>query len=242
MFIKNKYSNVEDNTILWRYMSFSKFHDLITKSALYFCRIDCFKDTLESTQPEGNSAFALMTEEPWYGFYMHIVDEQLNIYKKMIYANCWHINTAENPKMWKNYATKHGNEGVAIQTTFENLSSSFVTDRALTNLKMQYVDYNSYYIDFTFPNYSEYLMLKDNKFKYENELRIITLDDSYPKYDPEEEKNVTFPEQEGELINVDLNRLILNVYLAPNSTARFKSVVEELLCKYHINSPVIKSV
>lgn len=242
MFIKNKYSNVEDKTILWRYMTFSKFLDLITRSALYFCRIDCFEDKLEATQPEGNSAFALMTEEPWYGFYMQVVDEQLNIYKKMIYANCWHINNAENPEMWENYVILHGNEGVAIQTTFENLSSSFVTDKTLTNLKMKYIDYNSYYIDFTFPKYPEYLMLKDKKFEYENELRIITLDESYPEYDPDEEKTIIFPEQNGEFINVDLNRLILNVYLAPNSTARFKSVVEDLLCKYHITSPVIKSV
>lgn len=246
MFIKNKYSSIEDDAILWRYMSFSKFQSLITKSALYFCRIDCFEDLLEATQPKGNEIFTVSTEEPWYGFYLNIVDEQLNIYKKMIYANCWHINSAENPEMWENYAMLHGNEGVAIKTTFEKLSSSFVTDRALTNLTMKYVDYSSYYIDFCSPNYSEYLSLKDKKFEYENELRIITLDKSYPEYDPEndsiEEEAFTFPEQKGEFINVDLNKLISNIYLSPNSTTRFKSVVEELLSKYHINLPVIKSL
>lgn len=206
MFIKNKYSSIEDDAILWRYMSFSKFQSLITRSALYFCRIDCFEDTLEATQPKGNHTFAVSTEEPWYGFYMHTVDGQLSIYKKMINANCWHINSAENPEMWENYVMLHGNEGVAIKTTFEKLSSSFETDRGLTNLTMKYVDYNSHYIDFCFPNYPEYLSLKDKKFEYENELRIITLDKSYPEYDPIEEDVFTAPEQKGEFINVDLNK------------------------------------
>lgn len=246
MFIKNKYSSIEDDTILWRYMSFSKFQSLITRSALYFCRIDCFEDTLEATQPKGNEFFAVSTEEPWYSFYLDIVDGQLKIYKKMIYASCWHINSAENPEMWENYVMLHGNEGIAIKTTFEKLSGSFVTDRGLTNLTMKYVDYNSYYIDFCFPNYPDYLLLKDKKFEYENELRIITLDKSYPEYDPEknsiEEELRTVPEQKGEFINVDLNKLILSIYLSPNSTTRFKSVVEELLSEYNINSPVIKSL
>lgn len=244
MFIKNKYTNVSDDTMLWRYMSFSKFQSLLESSALYFCRIDSFEDQLEATQPRGAHNFAALTENPWQVFTMQCVDKQLEIYRNMTFANCWHMNPHENPKMWKNYVILHGNEGVAIQTTFSALADSFETDRALTNLKMEYIDYGVQYMDYSYPNYPKYLSVKDFKYSYENEMRVITLERSYPEFDPDEmdmiEKIEIFTHK-GELISVNTKKLIQKVYLSPNSTERFRYTVEQLLRKYDINVPVIKS-
>jgi len=185
MFIKNKYTNVSDDTMLWRYMSFSKFLSLLESSALYFCRIDSFEDQLEATQPAGAKDFAVLTENPWQVFTLQCVDKQLEIFRNMTFANCWHMNPHENPKMWKNYVMLHGNEGVAIQTTFSALSDSFETDRLLTNIKMKYINYDKHYLDYSFPKYPEYLSIKDLKYSYENEMRVITIEESYPEFDPD---------------------------------------------------------
>lgn len=244
MFIKNKYSSVSDEAKLWRYMSFSKFLSLLETSALYFCRIDCFIDNLEATQPKGAGHFAAMTENPWQVFEKLCVDKQLEIYRNMTFANCWHINEQENPTMWENYVMKHGNEGIAIQTCFQNLAECFDTDRALTNLRMKYIDYNAEFLDYSYPNYPVYLSIKDVKYKYENELRVITLEKEYPEFDADEmnmNEKIVYS-QKGEFIKIDLKILIQNLYLSPNSTIRFKENIEQLLHKYDITVPVIKSV
>lgn len=244
MFIKNKYTNMSDDTVLWRYMSFSKFQNLLDSSALYFCRIDSFEDQLEATQPRGAHTFAVLTENPWQVFTMQCVDKQLEIYRNMTFANCWHINPHENPKMWTNYVTLHGNEGVAIQTTFSSLADSFETDRVLTNLKMKYIDYSTEYMDYSYPNYPEYLSVKDLKFTYENEMRIITLEKMYPEFDPDEMSmldNIEIFTHKGELVSVNTKKLIQKIYLSPNSTERFRHIIEQLLQKHGIEAPIIKS-
>ena len=65
MFVKNMFSKISDDTILWRYLSFPKFLDILETSSLYFRRIDCFDDKREATQPDGSLRFAQLTENPW---------------------------------------------------------------------------------------------------------------------------------------------------------------------------------
>lgn len=245
MFKKNKYSYVADDTKLWRYLSLSKFLDLLDTSALYFRRIDCFEDPLEARQPGGAHSFAVLTQNPWQVFTMQCVDKQLEIYRNMTFANCWHMNPSENPDMWKNYVMRYGNEGVAKQTCFSVLVDSFCTDRVLTNLKMEYIDYRSTFLDYSYPNYPKYISIKDKKFEYENELRIITLEESYPEYNPDEpNEDCEFARNthKGEHIGVDLQKLFQCIYLSPNSTERFKLYVEELLQKYNLHIPIVKSI
>lgn len=245
MFIKNKYASVSDDTKLWRYLSLSKFMDLLDTSALYFRRIDCFEDQLEATQPDGASFFAKTTENPWQLYELLCVDKQLNIYKNMTFANCWHINDRDNPDMWHTYVMSHGNEGVAIQTCFRNLADSFNTDRVLTNLKMKYIDYHTCFLDYSFPNYPEYLSIKDKQFEYENELRIITLEKEYPQFDADlmgMDYNKQINTHKGEHIKIELQTLIQSIYLSPNSTLRFREHIEQLLLKHNIDVPIFKSI
>ena len=75
-------------------------------------------------------------------------------------------------------------------------------------------------------------------------MRVITLEKFYPEFDPDEmnmfEKIEIFTHK-GELISVNTKKLIQKVYLSPNSTERFRNTVEQLLRKYDIDVPVIKS-
>lgn len=230
--------------MLWRYFSLSKFLDLLDSSALYFRRIDYFQDKLEATQPDGARHFARTTENPWQVFEMQCVDKQLEIYRNMTFANCWHMNQEENPLMWENYVGSTGIEGVAIQTCFKNLAECFKTERALTNLKMIYVDHGNFFLDYSFPDYLKYLSIKDQAFEYENELRIITLEKEYVDFDADTMsmfEPIVINTHKGEHIDVDLKILIQKLYLAPNSTARFRKYIEQVLRKYSIAVPIYQN-
>lgn len=244
MFIKNKYSYIEDQTKLWRYMSFSKFLNMIETSSLYFCRIDSFEDKMEATITKGSHYFAKSTQNPWQVFELLCTDKQLEIYRNMTFANCWHINEAENPDMWENYVMSQGNEGIAIQTDFDSLLKSFDTNRTLTNLKMKYIDYETAHIDYFFPNIAEFLLIKDISFQYENELRIITLEEEYPIYDADlmdMNEKIEIYSHRGESIHIKLDTLIHKIYLSPNSTQRFGDTIKKLVTQYGLDIPITKS-
>ena len=245
MFVKNMFSKISDDTILWRYLSFPKFLDILETSSLYFRRIDCFDDKREATQPDGSLRFAQLTENPWQVFSFQCVEQQLEIIKNMTYACCWHINTQENIDMWKNYATNKENEGVAIRTSFRDLSECFETEKTLTNLKMKYIEYKTEFRDYSAPNYLEYLSIKDKRqFEYENEMRIVTIEDHYPQYNPDINDALVKTiglRHKGERIGVNLNRLIQALYLCPNSTETFYLKNEEALKKHGVQTQIITS-
>jgi len=244
VFIKNRLTRTKGDTILWRYLSFSKLLDLLETSSLYFRRIDCFDDQLEATQPKSSAAFATVTENPWQVFSYQCTEKQLEIIRNLTYACCWHINENESSEMWQEYATKHGNEGVAIQTTFRDISECFQTERLLKNIRMKYIDYSTEFRDYSYPDYGEYLSIKDKRYEHENELRIITLEHDYPEFNPDimsVSSKPEFTDEEGIHIKVDLNRLIQKLYLCPASTKRFSACTCELLNRYGVKAQVVPS-
>lgn len=246
MFKKSKkYNDMQDSTILWRYLSFSKFLDMINTSSLYFCRLDCFEDKLEATQPEGSKEFVRMSENPGLAYERYKFDKQLEIIRSMTYANCWHVNQEENPNMWNNYVMYHGNEGIAIQTTFKKLTQSLKTDRTVTDVRIQYIDYKTTNMDFFMANCADFLVIKDKQFEYENEMRLITLEESYPQYDEETDEisdTTKLFKHKGKKIEVDLNTLIQKIYISPNATERFKLDVQSHLDNCGLKVAVVHSM
>jgi hypothetical protein len=43
---------LDPNTVIWRYLSMSKFVSLIRTSALWFSKLQIFEDVFEGTTPE----------------------------------------------------------------------------------------------------------------------------------------------------------------------------------------------
>lgn len=245
MYVKSKYSEGGENPKLWRYMSYSKFQNLMETSAVYFCRLDKFKDQLEGTQPKGSLKFAHATGNPWQMYERYYMDAMLNMVRNVMFVNCWHINDSENPFMWENYATCHGNEGVAIQTDLNAVKRAFSkATRKISDMRITYVDFETHDIDYFMQDPFKFVTLKDKQFLAENELRFVTVEDEYPYVDEDdvccvEKKQYT--DHEGELIEVDLKELIKCIYLAPNSTDRFERLVRETVEAKGLNIDVVKS-
>ncbi len=245
MYIKGKHSVLNGNPKLWRYMSYSKFQSLIETSSLYFCRLDKFEDQLECTQPNGSLDFAIATQNPWQIFERQCMDAKLYMLRNLTFVNCWHINDNENMFMWENYATCHGNEGVAIQTDLNTIKKAVnKAQRKISDMRISYVDFKTHYVGYFMQDPFEFITLKDIKFMAENELRLITVEDEYPEIEEDDvcpENPKQYSTKTGELIPVDLNQLIQHIYLAPNSTDRFAQLVKALIKSKGLDIEIIKS-
>lgn len=245
MYIKGKHSVLDENPKLWRYMSYSKFQNLIETSSLYFCRLDKFEDQLECTQPEGSLNFAIATQNPWQMYERQYMDAMLHMLRNLTFVNCWHINDNENSFMWENYAMCHGNEGVAIQTDINTVKEVVEkVERKISDMRISYVDFKTHYVEYFIQNPFEFITLKDIKYLPENELRLVTVENEYPDIDEDDICPVNpkqYSTHSGELIAVDLNRLIKRIYLSPNSTERVAQLIKTLIHSKGLNIEIVKS-
>lgn len=53
-FTYKELQGVNENLIIWKYMSLSKFIQIILTSTLWFNRLDNFEDVFEGVYPQGN--------------------------------------------------------------------------------------------------------------------------------------------------------------------------------------------
>jgi hypothetical protein len=233
----------EDDDIIWRYMDFTKFIHMLDSKALYFNRIDQFKDTFEGTVSIYNKS---NREKMLYSrLQPHVAEHLAKVYaeldstvnladRKQIFINCWHINEFESAAMWDLY-NKNG-EGIAIKSTYGNLKKCFIEENeALIIGKVKYLDYNSEWM----PEGNSFhkIFHKRKSFLHENELRISYQDFSLKLHtDGSEESPV-----KGMYFKVDLNCLINQVYISPDSPKWVSDLITSLSIKYGLSAEVVKS-
>ncbi len=245
---------LEDNHIIWRYMDFTKFIDLINKKKLFFCRIDKLQDKFEGSTTNSNLINAENNMYKGLQNYNMPLDTQENCVKgrqlfnkylheiwvrKSNFVNCWHINEIESSAMWDVYCGR-GN-GIAIKSTFGRLKRAF--DKFEKNVYIGKVNYDIDYIDPNNQGISEknlfnYVLNKQKFFEYENELRcviskkievfknveIIELSPENMAKKFAEIKEI--PIDQGIYADIDLNLLIEKIVISPHSEKWFKKILE----------------
>jgi hypothetical protein len=87
----------EPEQLIVKYMSWKKFQDLVTQSAIYFRRIDGFKDLFEGKIPLAVWDLNVPALKDWY-----------NRCKEEIFVTCWNMDRDETPEMWSEYAEGYG--------------------------------------------------------------------------------------------------------------------------------------
>ncbi|WP_417398209.1 hypothetical protein [Gimesia chilikensis] len=95
--------------MLVKYMSWKKFQDLVSRSAIYFRRIDGFKDQFEGRIPLAVWDLSTHAFKDWYN---HCKDE--------IFITCWNMDRDETKEMWSEYAESYG---VRISCTVDALTT-----------------------------------------------------------------------------------------------------------------------
>ena len=144
--------------------------------------------------------------------------------RQWIYANCWYIADEESAAMWRLYSAS--SEAIAIQSSYERLHVELPPNCHICEVR--YIDYDRDLIDII--NLLAPFVHKRKSFAHERELRALIHDwetPSIPTDRPDtfahdyEMKNETM----GQLVPVNIHRLIDRIYIAPQAPTWFRDVV-----------------
>lgn len=227
------------NQKIWRYMDFTKLVDLLNSSSLYFARSDTFDDIFEGsitkkTAEIRNKHFEnLIAENKVKPMYTPEFWQINGTESKLKYAiNCWHMNDFESAAMWKLYLKS--NEGIAIQSSFDSLVNSLNDSKVITHIgTVNYADYENDFISWG-NGFVAYLH-KRKSFEHEKELRAII-------WEPEgENKGIVDLNQGGVKVEVNLNKLIHNIYVSPDSPLWLTLLIKDTCEKFGYNFNIINS-
>jgi hypothetical protein len=222
----NNFSKMpDDDQVVWRYMSLSKFISIISKKELYFPSV---KQLAESDKFEGLSHIPrhlLESNNPnlkaWDKMLLNsakLIQEDTFERREdgRIFVNCWHMNTHECCAMWKIYSDSEG--GVAIKTKFKNLMNTFDQFPIQARI-VNYYSENSPVVLSDDPLYVP--TNKRVEYKYEKELRLFY-------------QSTSSGTQKGYPIGIDPKKLVQEVVLSPTSKPMFREVIVSLLQKYEL--------
>jgi len=214
-------------TIIWRYMSLSKFLSLINNEELYFARHDKFFDAQEGILSDPDKSF-FDSKVP--GISSRMKCENLGC----TYINCWIMSDTEQYLMWTAYSSI--DEGIAIKTTVGNLIDSLDPNdkRSIYISDVNYIDYKSQYtFDKTggFANLLAPFFCKGKYFEQEKKLRLI-----YNNYEIDERNKI-----EGVQFKVSLDTLIDEIWIAPVARTWFEEIVNKELILHNIHKQVNRS-
>ena len=207
------------SSIIWRYMTPSKFEMFVQSRALWFAAANSFNDAFEGTKA---AAETRVRDALWNS--IGVSEEQRERIRgftghnrQFSFVNCWMMNTDESDLMWRCYAEL---DGVAIESTYGRLRS--VLPPWIYIHEVQYIDYEK---DCMAEGYSlAPVFYKRKEFAAERELRAVI--DVFPIGDPR--RQVTKPPAPGHVVEVDLCRLITLVILSPSPTSALLKRVTEL--------------
>ena len=191
---------------LWRYMTFGKFVSLLSRGALFFCRVDRLQDRFEGQLPR-----------PTYDITHPLLRASYEQERVRSILNCWTCLVHESVALWNTYVPQ--GEGVAILTTFARLRGSFraigIYNEARVHIgRVRYVDFQTH--NFVGPDGTAFngflpLVHKRPYFEFESEVRALISGLGTHFLDQ------IIRQSEGLHVPVTLDMLIEGIRVAPGS-------------------------
>jgi hypothetical protein len=231
VFIKPENENIK----IWRFMNFPKYVSLLENQDLYFSSAKNMPDEFEGVAPRRNVEKLNKTFEK-IGVSTELAklaNDNLELFKKTVLVNCWHMNDDESDTMWGKYV--RDDVGVVIQSTFKKFESVF---SEYSDIHLGIIRYINFEIEETPKgNFYHDFLHKRKQFTGDQELRAIThyKTDSNPVSE-EELNSIT-----GRSVKINLNELIEKIYVSPTSPAWFLELTKSVTKKFGITAPVEES-
>lgn len=218
---------VADDVLLWKYMSFSKFVNLLSGN-LYFNRIDSFEDVFEGHFPDRikkgleNSQYRnISVVEP--------------LAQHILYVSCFHASDCETAFMWHQYSNQ---DGLAIQTTGKRLKEAFkITEENIYLSKVKYLDYATEFFEVN--GLFSLAIHKRKSFEFEKEVRCICM--KMPEGLKEKQSPLDIETPTGIKIPINLDVLIDKIYLSPYAPSYLEENVKMIMDKWELHKDVINS-
>ena len=216
-----------DDVLLWKYMSFSKFVNLLSGN-LYFNRIDSFEDVFEGHFPDRikkgleNSQYRnILVVEP--------------LAQHILYVSCFHASDCETAFMWHQYSNQ---DGLAIQTTGKRLKEAFkITEENIYLSKVKYLDYATEFFEVN--GLFSLAIHKRKSFEFEKEVRCICM--KMPEGLKEKQSPLDIETPTGIKIPINLDVLIDKIYLSPYAPSYLEENVKMIMDKWELHKDVINS-
>lgn len=228
------FKSPDSTTVLWRYTNFTKFVSLLDTSALFFTRADKLGDPFEGSYSQVNVLARPIVYKNQPAAMHNQVAMATKELRRFTLVNCWHANAVESAAMWRLYSREH--DGIAIKTTFKNLSESFLCDESVYIGEVQYIDYNRAFI----PENDAFapFLHKRKSFAHEHEVRALTW------HPPSSGQALDFSQDlfhVGTNHSVDLSILLQEIIVAPYADDWFVNLVEAVVKRYNVDVTVRKS-
>jgi len=215
---------------VWRYMDFTKYVAMLDEGGLFFVKL---KDLAKGDPFEG-SFLPSETLRADSGAQVHAE----NAVREFL-VNCWHMNEGESAAMWRLHLKS--DEGIAIRSTFCRLQTVMRNGRVRQGTGtrgpvnggvglVKYLDYDTEGFDGK-ANLFQGVLHKRKCFEHEHEVRAVVVCDSGYLY--------TVPS--GAVLESDLNDLIQEVYVGPESPIWLEALVRSVSQKYGLKAPVTRS-
>lgn len=238
------------NQTIWRYMDLSKFERLLEDNGnLYFTRSDKFEDSFEGkyseiTLKESEEKYSKLhgetLAENWKAL-NYSKGDYINAVRRNSLVSCWHINDYENIDMWNTYAKEK--EAIVIKTSINKLYESLNISKNMNfNIdigEVVYIDFHNTSLEYK-NHIIEPLFFKDKKYEFENELRVVVW--KRPQNNILNTDLNNFYVCHGGSLNIDLNILIDEIYISPNSSDDLIKKIEKMIPDNMKNKVILKSV
>lgn len=204
----------KNTAIVWRYMTFVGFVDLLQRRKLFFSRLEKLVD-------------------PYEGFYspeiMPVLESKVpkaviraaeKFSRRNYCVNCWHENEGESAAMWAIYSNS---DGIAIRSTVKRLKY------ALKNEERNVFIARVHYDPATAPAASP-LVYKRKSFEHEKEIRMWCLEADRKKR-----------QAKGTYASVDLGVLMEAVFVSPTAGPWVKQVIQSTLDLHRLGIKAVQS-
>ena len=210
--------------IVWRYLDLCKFEDMCRTSSLYLCRCDKFRDPLEGRLSKLGIHGTSASDRAFASAYPIAQDYDAQssaqeVTRGCMFVNCWHMNTRESDRMWREYTTT--SDSVVITSSVKALQR-VIPQREVTVSAVTYVPEDVPRTEF---DHSSIFFYKDTSFSYERELRLLR-----PLRDGDQ-VFVDRKEDFGRRLPVNLrllvHRVILNKRISPSARQHVTELVRQ---------------
>ena len=237
------------NQTIWRYMDLWKFESMLEDNGcLYFTRSDMFNDklegkysdiTLKNLEDKYLKIHGKTFVKNWRALY-YSKGDYIDAVRRNSLVSCWHINDYENKDMWKSYTLEK--ESIVIKSSIERIYKALnILNNNTFNIdigEVEYVNFHNTILEYK-NHILEPLFYKDIEYKYEQELRIIVW--KRPENNILNTNLSNFNVCQGGSLNIDLDILIEEIYISPNSSDDFMEKIKQLLPDNLKNKVIKKS-
>lgn len=205
----------------WRYMSFARFVWLLQKKKLWLSRADLLGDPWEITLAGEQLDYVIarhpITPVPSADERPESATERseriVKMWRKQTYVNCWSASDHESHALWRIYCQSV--EGIAIQTALGALRAS------VGGLPIYPVDYEVPGSNRRTPTLSDLVRKKRPMFAYEQEIRIVYVDERGAER-----------QAPGWSLEWDPARYVETIRVHPQASNSFMETVAETIARY----------